>query len=232
MLNKWNSREFAAAHGVAVPELYWSGRRIADAPLENLSVPYVIRPAWGAGCLKSHLILDGRDLNSLTDVTPESLRATLRRENGPIAPYPLLFEEFLTNLEGQYDRGLEYNIYAFGDRVGVVRQLLRVGTISSVADYDEHWNPLRDQNGRIAPVVLDSPVLEPRPRPARLDELLAVARRLGTAVGTFIRVDLYDTPRGVVFGEFSSVPSRGENFSAWADRALGDLWAETFPDAT
>lgn len=230
LLNKWNSREFAVAHGVAVPELYWSGRRVADAPLESLTRPYVIRPAWGAGCHKSHMIVDGRDLNYLTDVTPESLRATLRRENGPIARYPLLFEEFLTNLEGQYDRALEYNIYVFGDRVAVVRQLLRVGMISSVADYDEHWNPLRDDTGQIVKLQDYRPVLERRPRPERLEEMVAVARRLGTAIGTFIRVDLYDTPRGVVFGEFSSVPSLGKGFSPWTDRYLGDLWAETFPN--
>lgn len=58
--NKWNPRGFAAAHGVAVPELHWAGRRVAAAPLEKLTVPSVIRPAFGAGGPTAHMIVAGR----------------------------------------------------------------------------------------------------------------------------------------------------------------------------
>lgn len=48
----------------------------------------------------------------------------------------------------------------------------------------------------------------PHARPERLDELVRVAERLG-ADTDFVRVDLYDLPERVVFGELTSYPAGG-----------------------
>lgn len=55
------------------------------------------------------------------------------------------------------------------------------------------------------------PWAEPPPqRPARLDEMLAVAERLG-ADTDFVRVDLYDLDGRIVFGELTSFPAGGDS---------------------
>src|SRR5690606_19877503 len=40
----------------------------------------------------------------------------------------------------------------------------------------------------------------------------------------FLRVDLYDTPRGVVIGELTMAPGGPQRYSARHDRHLGDLF--------
>lgn len=45
-------------------------------------------------------------------------------------------------------------------------------------------------------------------RPARLDEMIEIAGQLSRGFD-YVRVDLYDTPRGVYFGEFTFTPAAG-----------------------
>jgi hypothetical protein len=47
-------------------------------------------------------------------------------------------------------------------------------------------------------------------RPARLDDMVALAQRLGHGTD-FVRVDLYDLPDRIVFGEMSSFPAGGDS---------------------
>jgi hypothetical protein len=49
----------------------------------------------------------------------------------------------------------------------------------------------------------------PRPRPVHLDEMMALAETLG-ADTDFVRVDLYDLPDRIVFGELTSYPGGGD----------------------
>jgi hypothetical protein len=48
------------------------------------------------------------------------------------------------------------------------------------------------------------------PRPARLEEMVMLAERLGQGTD-FVRVDLYDLPGRIVFGELSSFPAGGDS---------------------
>lgn len=50
----------------------------------------------------------------------------------------------------------------------------------------------------------------PRARPERLVEMIAVAEKLG-AETDFVRVDLYDLPDRIVFGELTSYPAGGDS---------------------
>ena len=61
------------------------------------------------------------------------------------------------------------------------------------------------------PLSGGNPWAVPRvPRPARLDEMLAMAEQLSKGTD-FVRVDLYDLPRRLVFGELSSLPAGGDS---------------------
>jgi hypothetical protein len=50
----------------------------------------------------------------------------------------------------------------------------------------------------------------PIPRPERLEEMIRLAQRLGQGTD-FVRVDLYDLPGRIVFGELSSLPAGGDS---------------------
>lgn len=45
------------------------------------------------------------------------------------------------------------------------------------------------------------------------DELISTAKLLGKSVGVFMRIDLYATTRGAVFGEFTPQPNGGKGFT-------------------
>ncbi len=69
--------------------------------------------------------------------------------------------------------------------------------------FDAEWNHLPMSGG---PAWADP---EP-PRPARFDEMISIAERLGQDTD-FVRVDLYHLPDRVVFGELTSYPAGGDS---------------------
>jgi hypothetical protein len=65
------------------------------------------------------------------------------------------------------------------------------------------------------------------PKPATLGEMLEAAERLGRALD-FVRIDLYDTTRGIVLGEMTLYPEGGQRNTPTAckvfNRWLCDQW--------
>lgn len=224
--NKWNSREFAMMLGVPVPALYWSGRNLLRFPSGGLPSRFVVRRAWGAASAQTQIMVDGRELLDGRPCSLSQLRALLLRMYGPVSVHPLLVEEFLGAESGDSLRGVEYGFYCFGRHVGVITHAEREGRTSRYCAYDTDWNP------HASGISAKRARADPRPRPARLHEMIAVASRLGEAYGSFVRVDLYNTASGIFFGEFSSTPYGGWNMTAWADAHLGHLWDLHCPGAT
>ncbi|MET0673676.1 MAG: ATP-grasp fold amidoligase family protein [Microbacterium pygmaeum] len=69
--------------------------------------------------------------------------------------------------------------------------------------FDAEWRHLALSGG--------PPWADPPPaKPARLDEMLELAGRLGTGTD-FVRVDLYDVGGRIVFGELTSYPAGGDS---------------------
>jgi TupA-like ATPgrasp len=62
-------------------------------------------------------------------------------------------------------------------------------------------------------------------RPPHLEQLLAAAGRLAAGFD-FLRVDLYDQPEGLWFGEITPYPGSGltDSYPIWLDRELGKRW--------
>ena len=219
-------------HGIPVPELYWYGHEIAKLPIDKLPEHVVIRPTWGAGGLETFVMSGDRELFSLQTIPRSELVGRLLEKYGRLARFPILAEEFLTNEDGVYERGVEYRFYVFGDRVGLIQQILHTGQVGLKTAYYPDWTVFQDQNGKEDAFNFKRQGPLNRPRPAQPDTMLEIARTLGTAYGTFVRVDLYLTHKRCYFGEFASVPYGGKGFTPGADAYLGRLWEETFPDRT
>ena len=58
-------------------------------------------------------------------------------------------------------------------------------------------------------------------RPRHLEEMIAIAKTLSQGMD-LIRVDLYDSDRGVIFGEMTLTPS-GCIFHRWTQKAIDDM---------
>ena len=227
LINKWNSREFAARHGCRVPELYWYGSDPAAAPIESLPEEFVIRPVRGAFKEGVHLISQGRELLREDPASPEQLRERLPRAWGLRRPARHLFEEFARSEGGEVGIPVGYKCHAFGGEVAAVY------TVEHTNDggwrhryYTPDWEPFDD------PMSTFLPQAELRDPPRCLHEIVRHAERLSAELGTYMRIDFFATDRGSMFNEFSSVPLNGLHNTPYCDELFGALWAEAVPDAT
>ena len=225
--NTWNARAFAQRCGVRVPALYWSGRRPGTLPMETLPDYFVIRPIWGTSTRGTHVFARDRDLLDGTPFTKATLRTHLVRSAGRVVRFPIMAEEFVKPEVGHYELPTEYKCYMFGAMLAGIHVAKRLSRDEArIAFYTADWK------------LFDDPMHTHYPSGARFDpprclrELVECARTLGRAYGTFVRVDLYATDKGCVFGEFSSIPADGREFTPFADRYLGEQWARVFPDRT
>lgn len=225
--NKWNAREFAQKHGVRVPALYWVGRRLGALPLDFLPDHFVIRPSFGHSRQGVFVMAKGVDLLTDTPYTTASLRAHLRRTAGRWTVLPLLVEEFARTEEGDFRLPLEFRAHTFGETIGAIEVVERAtrNRDTRFSFYDERWERIPDTMYR---KQISDHDLDP---PRCLVELLACARRLGTAYGTYARIDFFSTDVGCVFGEFASTPAHQTDYTAYAQEYFGALWQETFGDA-
>lgn len=85
--------------------------------------------------------------------------------------------------------------------------------------FDTEWNPLciEDSYEHLDPMRIGCP--------PRLQEAIQVAERLAEGLD-FVRVDLYDLPGGLAFGEMTSCPWGGlvKLSPPGADERLGRYW--------
>lgn len=220
--NKWNSRQFAVMHGFRVPELYWHGRDPSRIPYSDLPAYHVIREAWSCGGKSVYVMADGQELLRSKPVTSLEIIEQLRSVRDPVWPFPILVEEFLRTHHGEYRQHVDYKFHCFNGQVGAIA--VQAGRQAGqgpprVNYYDEHWcalpEPMRSLDHEIFPFD----------KPASFDEMLECARVLSRAYESYVRIDLYDTDQGCVFGEIASYPSNGKSFSNHADRLLGDYWS-------
>lgn len=224
LLNKWNSREFAALHGVRVPDLYWHGRDALQLPINDLPEHFVLRPAWGERTKGTFVVSGNTDLVSgRTFRDRDELRSAVIAGRGRFGLFPLLAEEFMTTPEGNYEAGLEYKFHMFGEHAGPIMTFIRRGETKWLRHYTPDWQVIDEV------FHTSCPLDEPSPRPEQLEEMKSIAARLGAAFGTFVRVDLYLTSRGVFFGEYSSVPGGYKDYTPFADDYLGRLWEKFIP---
>lgn len=116
-------------------------------------------------------------------------------------PRRLVVEELLTGADGGVPD--DYKFFVFHGTCRYV-QVDRGRFARRTQDFfDRDWVhlPLSGGNPWAAP---------PIPRPERLDEMVRLAERLAHDTD-FVRVDLYDLPGRIVFGELSSFPAGGDS---------------------
>lgn len=227
LVNKWNGREFARKHGAKVPDLYWRGRWVRAIPFESLPSRFVIRPVWGMARRGVHVVVDGRELLHGEPATTADLRRRLR-QRGPFRMTTVLVEQFVESEEGCSRLPVEYKCHTFGGvlvAIGVVERMH--DKAATVRVYKPDWEPFAD------PMNTMCPLGEVRDRPPFLREMTDLAVRMGSAIGTYMRIDFFGTDRGCVFNEFSSTPMVAKaEFTPFSNEFFDAHWREKCPDAS
>lgn len=228
LIQKLRGKAVVRSAGLAMPEVYRTWATIDEIDLDGLPEHFVLKSAGGA---TSHGVLpvrregDGFRVISTDKVlsAPEiTAYLTAKRAAGKVRA-PFFAEEFLTGVTGS-EILEDVKIYAFYGEIGHV--LLRaVGTHGDSSSV--RYRYLDEKGIDLGPVSRSNPVDPTIPVPGQLPEMIRVARELSQAARIpFLRVDLYETDRGVMFGEFTPRPGGEQEYVPEHDRALGVLWEQ------
>ncbi|WMY78060.1 ATP-grasp fold amidoligase family protein [Citricoccus sp. I39-566] len=205
---------------VVVPETIWHGQNIDDILDVDWGPEWVLKPREGSG----YVAFGSGSLRD-SGITIEEVSAWKHMDQfrvqgewayGQSAPGYFL-ERKIPTQDGGSPNDVRFFVFD-----GIVR-LVQTDTprFDGVRRrfYTPDWTPLDVTQGqaKLAPVA---------PRPERLDAMLEIAAAIGAGYD-FIRVDLYDVPEGIFFGEITPYPTGGmgrysdDKFDEW----LGSFWS-------
>lgn len=205
---------------VQIPETLWAGtdpRAIADV---DWGCSWVAKPIAGAGHVtfgEGAIGSSGARLDRMLSAPVRELK--LRAEwLGSLAADGFLLEKKLPSTSSLAPP--EYKFWTFHGRVEMVYFRIpdEYGVTKGHRYYDRDWHSLNLKKS-------DVEVVDEVPCPDRLREMIVIAEKLAEDFD-FVRVDLYDTPDGVYFGELTPYPTRGlQRFDPpEADTWLGSMW--------
>ena len=221
--NKYNSREFVKSYGCRVPDLYWQGKDYTTLDFDSLPDRYVLRPTIGYSA-RSVFLMEG-NLNLLDNqtYTKDELVEQMQAASAAYPDLEFLCEEFLADEKGEHRIPDDYKFFMLNGEVASIQLINRFGPMQNglrgaVKCYDEHWNPME--------MITTSNFSEAgcEPPPNCLPEMIRYAKKLSNAYQIFVRIDLYATQKGAVFGEFCPTPLRGNGFTPYGSELLMGMW--------
>jgi hypothetical protein len=217
---KQAGQNYVRSLGYSVPQVYATYDHISKLPsLSCLPTNFVLKPLYGHSSNHVFLMKDGINLFDGKNYSALKIISDVAgREDGPF-----LIEELLENHDGAPGIPLDYKFYCFGAEMVFVHIIQRNSTSDRSLNrhwfLTEDWSPLHMKIKRLE--LADSKIPE---KPPFFSEMLQMAQALGGGLNAFMRVDLYATTRGPVFGEFTPFPNKGRGYTPEADAWLGSLW--------
>ena len=187
---------------------------------------FVIKPnlSYGAKGFRALERVDGafRDLRTGAIASIGRIERQLRREFDLRArPDEWVVEELLESFDGSAELPDDYKVYCFG---GTAELIVHKRPIPGTRRYhaetvSRDWEPI---DVGLEPVDADAAVA-----PVNGGRLVQVAEAAASQLCyPFIRIDLYDSTKGVVLGEFTPGPGRRDAFDAEWDERLTRRWHE------
>lgn len=220
---------FAESHGVAVPEVYGAWRSHEEIAWSDLPDRFVLkadRGTSGFGVWPLQRVGGGFRQVGSDQVRPlehytrqVAGRATSGKLFGPYFAEELLEDPQLPGLLPP-----DIKVYAFRGEVGHVhlRRMERHALLTSA-----HSRFLGPDGEDLGQVHRGRPVDGLVDRPRRLGEIVDISRRLSAAYpAAFVRVDLFELPDRVVFGELTLHPGGNQVYDPEHDQRLGLLWEQ------
>ena len=224
---KLAGRRFVEDLGLKVPVLHWEGKELRDIPeLASLPRNFVIKPEKGWNSNNVYCMRDGTDVLTHQAYTREDLVRALTedefiRQNQPM----IMIEELLEPEPKQLSDGLprDFKFYCFGEEIAMVHVALRKSEVNKSLNEHQYY----DENFKLMPGKImekRDQGQDPIQRPDCWQEMIESVRTIGAALGMYMRIDMFATSRGAVFGEFTPTPHGGNGYTEYADKYLGSFW--------
>lgn len=219
--SKLGNYRFAAAHGIPVPRVFQTWESIEAIELDTLPDSFVLKSnggAGGSGVIPLTRLPNGKyqPLGSGREMTIEQIRR--RFAQNPRLSGPFFAEELLKSSD---DDGVPHDIkvFAFYGEIGYTQLVQRYGTKRTQFNFvAEDGSSLNDQ-------ITHERTNTSIPLPANLQEISDISRHISRAVGVpFVRVDLYETDRGIVLGEVTRGPGLTHRHREDFDTHIGQLY--------
>jgi hypothetical protein len=199
--------------------LLWSGQP-ADIPFDVVARPFFLKSSHSSG----QVVLVGRDEIPDADAIRARAKRWLAINHGDAydepgyAPVPprLMIEETVTTADG--GRPDEIRLFVFDGKVAIINTVfVENGKIRNGAFHTPDWTRLDWRFSR--------EVDREFPKPLRLDDMIAVAERVGEGLD-HVRVDVYDCGERFWIGELTLYSWSGySRFTPEeADLELGSYW--------
>ena len=220
----------AADLGVATPTAIADVATLDELDWDSLPDRFVLKPLNGAANRATFLLhRDGDGFQDLMDGGYKSrddvVRVAVDLVDRGLVSARFCVEELLAprvDLRDRIAQPDDFKVFCFWDRPVVVMQRRLGGTPDHSAWRFKFWSSAWDDLGPVKYPDRCDPTLE---EPAGSDEIIEAATRIGRHLAIpFVRLDLYDTDRGVVFGEVTPHPGPPERWDPKVDEILGRHW--------
>lgn len=202
---------------INLPKIYQVGE------LDDLTEPklneWVLKPDRGAANRGVFPVKrEGKQLINKFSGNPTTWKKIIfeaRKLNGFRPPFYI--EEYLGSEQIPYN----WELYCFDGDIGLIRQRQNIDQTIKLYKF---WSADFEDLGLIEESKKD--ILKPDlPPPINQDELIETAKIISKNIPyVFCRIDLYDTPKGVYYGELTPHPGIGNNFNPEIDKKLGRMW--------
>lgn len=235
LFTKESQRRLAARLGLPMADVYLAGAPL-DVALDHVETErldrFVIKPDSSHNSIGFRALVrtaDGfRNLRTGQVRRIDQVRSDLMREYaGRGRPDAWDLEELLVPPDGAIAAIEDFKFYCFGGRTELIFhgwKLTRKPWKRRMW-YSRDWEPVTPS--------LKRPNHTEHRVPANAARLLEFAEHAaGQLAHPFMRVDLYDTSRGVLLGEFTHGPGGRHSFTPEWDARLADLWRKAAADVS
>ena len=204
----------------AVPA-YWIGTDLSTVDWSKVELPAVVKPTHASA--QGRFLYNQADIDALIAENPvpgwlKLDHAHYNREWAYSMVRPQVVIEKMLSVNGGVP--WDYRFFTFNGRVFCIQLDMRIDGKGYSCCYTRDWQKMGFYDADYLPLYPGDV-----PRPARYEEMLSIAERLGEGID-FVRVDLYASDDWVHVGELTLYPGGGfENYQpADYDRILGDQW--------
>lgn len=203
-----------------LPNLYHLTENPDTIPFDDLPDRFVVKPTHGSGWIKLVPHKAELDISALKDQCRSWLSQDFyekcRERVYRGLPRRIIVEEMID--DKTQGGPADYKFFVFHGRVKVIQAIFGRHAEFSIYHLDREWRNL-NFNFNYEPFFGEAP------HPPHLAEMIEVSEILAKDID-FVRVDLYDTPEKIFFGELTTTPSAGlDRFNPKSfDDYLGSLW--------
>jgi hypothetical protein len=224
VVGKVAGQEFARSFGMQVPVLYTTITSIVDLPnFSDLPDTFVLKPITGHSSNNVFALRNGINIFDQKHYSRDDLVSHIGQTSGGQQRSKFLIEELLQNFDGKPGIPNDYKFYCFGENIALIQVIERNSTVDRSINKQwfltEDWRPLGLHIKR-----LEKPETSLPARPDFLEAMASLVKGMGAYLNMFMRIDMYATTRGPVFGELTPFPNLGRGYTPEANAWLGRLW--------